>query len=126
MCGSIKYKGKTTRIGTPIEIETTMGPRTGPWTGFARSEGIETTWRNRVMKAILPADSYIEHGVEFKVPPGKGILAGVVHRPFKGEPGQVVIITRDAETPEEVAVHPRHPVFVDVFILPDGKVYIPR
>ena len=112
MCGSMKIKGKPTRIGTPITARLGGTEVSGRWSGFARQESIETTWRNRIRDVMIDADSYEEHGVEFKVPEGKAIRGAIVDNPFRDEPGQIVIVTRPAETDLEIQVHNRHPVFV--------------
>ena len=112
MCGHMRIGPNLFSIGQTVPVQTNDGPHAGPWKGFARVETIRERWGDSVKPAAIVADSYNERGVEFSTH-GQAIHAAVVTRPiFRNEPGDVLLVTRKAQTPAEKSAHHRHPVLI--------------
>lgn len=115
MCGELKFENVSAKLGNIMTIETKHGELLAKFNSHARSESLEAVFLSKGWKeGKLHASSYVEgHGAtqrEFLVPEGKAIK--IIYRDdIHNTPYNIV--TQAANTPEEIACHPRHPVLVD-------------
>lgn len=114
MCSQVKVKGQIKAIGDPVDVLTALGPISGTLGGCARSESYEAYWKDVLVRGELEADSYFEAGQEFILRPETRLLVGVCGCDSKYHiAGEVLIITREAQSELELRIHNRHPVIVE-------------
>ncbi len=115
MCGSFVKGGARLRPGDTLDVRIKGSPQKAhaKWVGYARQETLESVWGGVSKPAVIEAQSYDEHGNEFRVPEGAAIAAVVMTRPaYSKLPGDLLIVTREAVSDDERVAWPRHPLLV--------------
>lgn len=121
MCGRLRYgtdPNSSVKVGNPIPIilaESGISKK-AIWAGFATKERL-SWWKSAgaARPVLVKVDSFLEGKTECKVQSGHfvGIILGkdiVVSGKTIGKAGSVKILTRQALTPFEQAIHPRWPI----------------
>ena len=120
MCGSLKHShwadkapikvGQTFPEGTVVEItkdgKTIAISKPVVWNGFARDDTLSKWEEGGWTQARLHVDGYTEGEQDFAVPKGKVIKALILEK----QKVHLNIVTREAETNEEKAIHNRWPL----------------
>lgn len=120
MCGRLKLEKIAGKIGMISPVESLRGEVfQGTWNNHARVETLEKFTSNGWKEGSLPSVTSYTEGhedkeKEFPVPAGKAIK--VVYQPnilTSQGTNPFNIVTREASTEEEKAIHNRWPVLID-------------
>ena len=118
MCGRVRTpSGKVVSRGEPVEVllDPDLHKHTGTFSGHVREETFDQKWADKCVTGILPATHYWEQGVPFEYPANTAIEIAVLTLPvMEHRAGDVLILTREAESEIERTVWNRHPVAVNM------------